>query len=190
MFIHLSQMYGIKDIGKNKAQKAKEIALEYGNSTYTALGRFDEDSPIDNIVFSCFDNMNARKILFDKWYSYQLSKTPEYREANPNEINIFIDSRMNIESMQVFFIKNKADAELYKTTLFEDIEVPDAPCSFKATCQTGTMIASIISIGFLNFVANKMKGIDIREIPFATTFNSPMMLFENYTRQQYANIHR
>lgn len=185
-----SQMYSLKDIGKNKAQRAKELAADFGNDRYTALGKFEEDSPIDNIVFSCFDNMKYRKILFEKWYENQLSKTPEYRKENPNEINIYVDGRFTAENLQIYFVKSKADAELYKTTLFDDSEVDEAPCSYKATCQTGTLIGSLMSIGFLNHVANKMKGNSIREIPFAIEYGNPMMDYKTYTVEEYAAQNR
>jgi hypothetical protein len=182
-----SQMYSIKDINKNKAQKAKEVAESFGNDSYMALGEFTEDSPIDNIVFSCFDNMRSRKLLFEKWYNYQISKTPDYRKENPNEINIFIDSRMIAENMQIYIIKTKAEAEVYKTTLFDDSEVPEAPCSYKATCQTGTMIASLVSIAFLNYVANKNKGFDSRDVPFYIEYDNPLMDYHTYNLKQYVN---
>ncbi len=182
-----SQHYSIKDIGKNKAIKAKEIAAEHGNDKYTALGRFEEDSPVDNIVFACFDNMTGRKLLFEKWYANQLSKTPEYRKENPNEVNIFIDGRMTAEFLQIYIVKTKNEAELYRTTLFEDSEVEEAPCSYKATCQTGTLIGSLMSIAFLNHVANKKKGVSIREVPFAIEYGNPMMDYKTYTLEEYAN---
>lgn len=185
-----SQHYSLKDIGKNKATIAREIAKECGNDNYICFGKFEEDSPIDNIVFSCFDNMASRKLLFEKWYNNQLSKTPEYRKENPNEVNIFIDGRMNCEFLQIYFVKTKADAELYKTTLFDDSEVEDAPCSYKATCQTGTLIGSLMSIGFLNYVANKNKGINLREIPFAIEYGNPLMDYRTYTIEEYAAKHR
>lgn len=180
-----SQMYSIKDIGKNKAQKAAEIAAEYGNTKYSVLGKFTEDSPIGNIVFSCFDNMAARKLLFEKWSTYQLSKTTEYRKENPNEVNIFIDGRMVIEDVQIYTVKTKKEIELYKTSLFDDSEVQPAPCSFKATCQTGTMIGSLMSMIFLNHVANKNIGLSIREVPFFTEFSNVSLLHKNYNTDDY-----
>ena len=181
------QMYSIKDIGKNKAQKAKEIAESFGNDKYMAFGEFTEDSPIDNIVFSCFDNMKARKLLFEKWYTHQASKTPEYRKENPSEVNILIDMRMTAEEMQIYIVKTKAECEVYKTTLFDDSEVDDAPCSYKATCQTGAMIASLASMSFLNYVANKKTGFDARDVPFFIEFENPLLNYHTYNLKQYVS---
>lgn len=181
------QHYSMKDLGKNKAQIAKELAESFGNDGYTALGEFTEDSPIDNIVFACFDNMKSRKLLFEKWYNNQISKTLEYRKENPKEINIYLDLRMVAEDMQIYIVRTKAEAEVYKTTLFEDSEVEEAPCSYKATCQTGTMIASLACIAFLNYVANKLKGYDARDVPFFIEFENPLMNYNTYSVKQYVN---
>lgn len=182
-----SQMYSIKDLGKNKALKAKEMAESFGNDRYMALGEFTEDSPVDNIIFSCFDNMRSRKLLFEKWYANQLSKTSEYRKENPKEINILLDFRMTAEEMQIYIVKSKADAEVYKTTLFDDSEVADAPCSYKATCQTGALIAGFGVTAFLNHVANKNKGFDARDVPFFIEYENPLMNYHTYSLQQYVN---
>ncbi len=184
---HLCQMYTLKDVGKNKAIVAKELAESFCNDNYIALGEFTEDSPIDNIVFSCFDNMRSRKLLFDKWYTNQLSKTPEYRKENPKEINIFLDFRMTAEEMQIYIVKSKSEAEMYITTLFEDSEVEDAPCSYKATCQTGALIAGFGVSAFLNYVANKLTGFDARDVPFFIEFENPLMNYHTYSLKQYAN---
>lgn len=180
-----SQMYSTADLTKNKAEKAAEIAATYGNTEYHVLGKFTEDSPVSNIVFSCFDNMDARKLLFEKWSEHQLSKTPEYRKENPTEINIFLDGRMVAESLQVYSVKTKKEIEVYKKTLFNSDEIEPAPCSYKATCQTGTMIGSIMSMVFLNHVANKLTGVPARDTPFATFFDNPMMYFKTYTANDY-----
>ncbi len=182
-----SQMYSIKDLGKNKAVKAKEIAESFGNDNYITFGEFTENSPIDNIVFSCFDNMKARKLLFEKWYANQLSKTSEHRKENPKEINIMLDFRMTAEEMQIYIVKSKSDAEKYKTTLFDDSEVEEAPCSYKATCQTGAIIAGLGVSAFLNHVANKMTGFEARDVPFFIEFENPLMRYNTYSLKQYDN---
>jgi hypothetical protein len=163
-----SQLFSTRDLGKNKAQVAKELANVYGNNKVVAMGKFEEDSPIGNIVFSCFDNMKYRKIAFEKWLNYQKSKTKEYREQNPNEVNCFVDGRMSAEQWQVYFVKSLSDAKRYSETLFDDSEVPDAPCSYKATAQTGYGVAMYMASVFLNHVANKKIGLPIRETVFKT----------------------
>jgi hypothetical protein len=175
-----SQNYTISKEGRNKAEVAAELAKEYGNDRVIPMGRFEEDSPIDNIVFSCFDNMKYRKIAFEKWLDYQISKTPEYRKEHPNEVNCFIDMRMNAESWQTYFVRNTVDAKRYKETLFNDDEVPDLPCSYKATCQTGMGVAAYASSLFLNHVVNKKLGIDLRQIYFKTYYDASLLRYEQH----------
>jgi hypothetical protein len=180
-----SQMYGIQDVGTNKAEVAKSIASHYGNNRYVLGGKFTEESPITNIVFSCFDNMSARKLMFEKWLDLQLNKDAEYRKNNPNEVNIFVDGRMTAGTIQIFFVKSLQEAEMYKKTLFADGSIDPLPCNFKATCQTGMLIGSLMSIGFLNHVANKNQGISMFEVPFYVEYENSLMLYTSKSYKEY-----
>ncbi len=173
-----SQLFNISNVGQNKAEVAANLSGLFGNPKAIAMGKFDEDSPISNIVFSCFDNMKYRKLAFEKWLAYQKSKTKEYREANPNEVNCFMDGRMSAEQWQIYLVKSTADAKRYQETLFDDSEVPDAPCSYKATAQTGYGIAAFMVTIFLNHVANKKLGIPIRETVFSMKWYASSLTLE------------
>lgn len=173
-----SQLFNTSNVGKNKAEVAKELANQFGNHNVMSMGKFEEDSPVGNIMFSCFDNMKYRKVAFERWLAYQTSKTKEYRDANPNEVNCFIDGRMSAEQWQVYFVKSTADAKRYALTLFDDSEVPDAPCSYKATAQTGFGIGAYMSTVFLNHVANKKLGLPVRETAFETKWFASSLTFE------------
>ncbi len=185
-----SQMYSIKDIGKKKTEKAAEIAAFYDNTNYHIFEEYTEDSLIGNIVFACFDSMSARKLIFEKWVNYQLSKTPEHRKENPNEVNIYLEGRMSAENIQVFSVKTLKEIEVYKTTLFDDNEIEPLPCSYKATCQTGTMIGSLMSMIFLNHVANKNTGIKIRETPFCIKYDNASMMYRKFNIENYVTEHK
>lgn len=173
-----SQLFNTSNVGKNKAEVAKELANKFGNHNVVSMGKFEEDSPVGNIMFSCFDNMKYRKIAFERWLAYQTSKTKEYRDANPNEVNCYLDGRMSAEQWQVYFVKSTADAKRYALTLFDDSEVPDAPCSYKATAQTGFGIGAYMSTVFLNHVANKKLGLPVRETAFETKWFASSLTFE------------
>lgn len=175
-----SQLYNKTHLNRNKAEVAVQYCKEFSNDKAVPMGRFTEESPVDNIMFACFDNMKYRKIAFDKWLAYQVGKTPEYRKANSQEINVYFDLRMSAESWQVYMITNKQNAEDYKLTLFDDSEVPDLPCSYKATCQTGMGIASYTASLFLNHVANKKLGIEIRQIFYKTLYDASLLRYEQH----------
>lgn len=62
------QLYSILQIGWNKAEAIQStIKMFSGNHNVDIMGRFEKDSPITPITFSCFDNMTARKHMFEKW---------------------------------------------------------------------------------------------------------------------------
>lgn len=167
-----SQLSKTSEVGKKKTAIARQNAFDYTNNNRVEIfDKYDENSLVSNIMISCFDNMEARKIMFDKWSKAQLSKTKEYRIEHSDEINVFIDSRMLLESGQIYCVDSKKRVDLYKETLFEDSEVETQPCSARATSHTGMMIASIITATLLNKVANKKLGFDLREVPFKTVFN-------------------
>jgi molybdopterin/thiamine biosynthesis adenylyltransferase len=130
----------------------QDSGLEYNNSC-----------PTNNIVFSCFDNMKARILAFNKWKEY------ENRE-------IFIDGRINAESFQVFFVQ-KGNEEEYMKNLFDDSQVADLPCTYKSTTHCSMQIASMMMAGFANYLFNKRVGDTIREIPFK--YELIMPIFKN-----------
>jgi hypothetical protein len=92
------------------------------------------------ISISCFDNMKARKIMFNNW------------KKNEERL-LLIDGRMTAEGIQIFTATKETENN-YEKTLFEDSEVQDAPCSFKATSHTGAMIGSLITGIVNNYVTN------------------------------------
>lgn len=67
---------------------------------------------------------------------------------------------------------------MYRAELFEDSEVEDAPCSFKATSHCGGFIASMMVAGLNNYLTNKQAGIEIRIVQFRTDFEMPLMTLE------------
>lgn len=155
----------LSQIGKNKAEATKEnILLQSGNKNVECYTTYSETSMSSPIMISSFDNMKARKILFDNW------KKQEDRE-------LFLDSRMLAEDGQVFIVQ-KGQEELYESTLFLDEEIAEAPCSFKATSHCGAMIGALVTAGLNNYLANKKLGVEIRELPFKTTFELSMFNFQ------------
>lgn len=111
-------------------------------------------------IISAFDNMDARKVLFNKW------------KENPNR-EIFIDGRLSLETFQIYVVTSGREEE-YEKTLFEDSEVPDLPCTMKQTSHIAAMIATHITSLFLNYITNKRAGKEIRALPFYYEFFSPL----------------
>ena len=132
------QLYPISSIGQNKAAAMKSTIWNFSQSNNVdVLGRYTTESEACPITFSCFDNMEARKVLFDNW-------------AAQEDRSIFIDGRMLAESFQVFaVVKGKEDAYI------------------------GGVMMSILT----NHMSNVKLDMDIREVPFKTTFEIPLLMF-------------
>ncbi len=162
-------------IGTNKAQAVRSLVKEFGcyeTQINAITSRFDERSPIANIVFSGIDSMAGRKLAFEKWVAHQSAKT----ERNPKEINLFIDFRISAEKGELYCVTRTSQVEKYRATLFTDEEANDLPCNLKATTHTGAMLAALGQAAFNNHVMNKHYQMAIREVPFYSSFDFPLMM--------------
>jgi len=145
------QLYRISDVGKQKSQAVKSMVREFtSNATIFSESRYDESSLASPVMFSAFDNMASRKLMFDKWKN----------EAAGFEESIFIDGRLLAEQLQVFFVTPER-IPLYEKHLFEDRDVPNLSCSYKQTSHFAAIIAAKMVQGFTNWFVR-----DTAELPF------------------------
>ncbi len=137
------QLFGRQHIGMSKVQAVQTVVTDY--SDYSKLSAQNEKYTIDSlkspIMFSCFDNMEARKVMFNNWSS----------EAPKHENAIFIDGRLLAEQLQVFFVTPETARRYQKDFLFDDSEVADANCSYKQTSHFAAIIAAKMVQGFTNW---------------------------------------
>jgi hypothetical protein len=111
-----------------------------------------DTSYVSPVCISGFDNMKARKAMFDAWCKL------DNRE-------VFIDGRMAVESLEVITVlKGKEDD--YRSTLFDDKDVPDPVCSLKSTSHVGAIIGGLIVSIFNNVIATAKDPDCMRGIPF------------------------
>lgn len=142
----------------------------------TMESRFNEDSRPSKIMICGFDNMQARKLFFDSWLDF-VSGLPEYERKEC----LFIDGRLAAEEYQVFCIKGDDDfskKEYLEKYLFSDEEAEATICSYKQTTFMANQIASTMVNLFVNFIANKAAGFDIRMVPFITEYDAGFMNFK------------
>ena len=144
------QLFSNKHVGHSKAGAVKLIVNEYGHASFIPFSEaIEEDSEVpESYIFSAFDNMKARKNLFDIW------KKNENRE-------LFIDGRLLADQYEVYFVQ-KGQEERYETTLFLDSEVEEVACTFKQTSHFAAMCASRMVHGFTNYLSQAM----FYKIPF------------------------
>lgn len=172
------QMFSKSQIGQKKvfalSKNIKEFCdedMEYSENKYT------EDSESHHYVFSAFDNMQARKDMFNNWVKYVEELGEDYKTK---EVPIFIDGRLNAEQLQIFCVTPDRIEE-YKKHLFEDSEVEEAPCTLKQTSHAAGIIGGLMCGFFTNHISNQNPENPKRILPFYYEYIIPM----NYTKVEY-----
>lgn len=155
------QLFLKTSVGKTKVEALQKVIDYFCDEDIMVFNeRIVQDSLSNPIFISAFDNMQARKVSFENWC-----------KVNTYSNSIFIDGRLTAEQMQIFCVTAN-NSEKYRKYLFDDSEVPDAPCTFKQTSHAAAMIASHI-VGFLT---NHISGLPV---PFYWEYNIPLDLL-NY----------
>lgn len=164
------QLFRMSDVGKHKVAALSTIINEFGNDFISGfISRIDENSPMHHFMFSAFDNMKARRDMFEIWKTSVTSS-----QVMP----IFIDGRLEMEQMQVYCVTPDRIAD-YEATLFNDNEVEDAPCTMKQTSHAAAMIATLMTSFFTNHMVNVYERERVREIPFYHEFFIPLAMTTN-----------
>jgi len=171
------QLVRQQDIGKSKTDVAEELAKEFSNhSLIEGMGKYEMDSEYSPIMISGFDNMEARKNMFNNWKT-QLEENPDIKKEC-----LFIDGRLLGESYQIFCIRGDDEKNILRYEeefLFNDSDVEDIDCTLKQTSHCAAGIASHMT-GFLtNFAANIVNEGDFNQIPFTYEYITPMNYTEN-----------
>ena len=103
---------------------------------------------IANIAISAFDNMDARKEMFNSWKKLRNKE-------------LFIDGRLSATIYQIYVVTPGEREEWYEKTLFEDSAVEDAPCTFKQTAHFAGLIGARMVHILTNYLGNKYTKEDI-----------------------------
>ena len=148
-----TQFFSKKDIMK------KKVNCVYTNiKFFNAPGRIVpiptkiDDESYRPITIAAFDNMEARKQLFNVW------KKREDRE-------LFIDGRMRATLYEIYCVTPGREED-YEKTLFSDSEADEGTCTFKQTSHFGMLIGARITQVVTNYLSNKGLGADVYCVPF------------------------
>lgn len=161
------QFFKHNDIG---AKKVEALYYNIRDFADTNPGIFREkytsQSLSNKFMFSAFDNMEARKIMFENW-----------RRFNQNEPNaIFIDGRLEMEQLQIFCITNETASVYEENYLLDDAQIADTMCTLKQTTHTAAMIASLMVGFFTNHLTNIYEEELMRDVPFYYEYFIPLNL--------------
>lgn len=161
------QLFRVKDIGDPKVVAVSNIISEFCGDTINVFQqKIDQTTTSHYFCFSAFDNMKARRDLFEVW---------KRSIANCTVTPIFIDGRLEMEQLQIFCVTPE-NVERYEKFLFEDSEVEDAPCTMKQTSHSAAMIASHMTGFFTNHITNIYEREVFRDVPFYYEFFIPLTL--------------
>jgi molybdopterin/thiamine biosynthesis adenylyltransferase len=156
------QLFRTEDIGKLKVTAMRDIVKDFAGYERITMqpDRYDRESLKSPVMFSCFDNMKARKDMFENWME----------EAKDYPDSIFIDGRLNAEQFQVYYVTLENAKTYADKHLFDDSEVEDANCSYKQTTHFAAAIAAKMVQGFTGFLD------DTYELPFRYEEIGPLFL--------------
>lgn len=169
------QLYGGNDLGSYKSVALASMVKNYANYYKMVIyaERFTTESEATDIMICGFDNMEARKVYYNKWKSHIGGKSEEEKAKC-----LFIDGRLAAEEFQVLSIQgndNRAMAEYEDKWLFSDTEAEETICSYKQTTFMANMIASVMVNVFVNFIANQCGPIIDRDVPFFISYDASTM---------------
>lgn len=158
------QMYGESHIGMKKVDAISEVIdylCEENNFTPLDTEITEDGGQWQSIVQRCdavvvgFDNLKARKLVYDEW------------KTNGKEESIFIDGRLSAESFTVYTVTKQSSEEdfiAYEQTYFPESERVELPCTMKATTHCGAGIAWWIVTQISNYMNNTSGAIMSRPI--------------------------
>ena len=161
------------DINKLKTHATKDNIYDFtANRNVSCFGLYEESSITDYVVFSAFDNMKARKLMFENWANF-VGDSAEKREM----CTVFIDGRLNAEEAEIYVVTpDKIDE--YRKTLFDDSEASPLNCSYKSTTHCSAIIAGLMVSAYNNVVTNHKLNLDYRIVPFSIKYQLPFLNFE------------
>lgn len=155
------QLFFTDNIGQYKVSAVEKIThLLTGDLIMVENTPYTRESTISPYMFSAFDNMKARQDMFAAW-----------RVQNEG---IFIDGRLTAEQMQIFCVTPETADKYEKEYLPNDVDVPDAPCTFKQTSHAAAMIASHMVGFFTNYISNLKSEEKNRTVPFFWEYYIPI----------------
>lgn len=170
-FIGVPKVEAVKELIEAFSGEHIEIVQERVNKDSNILDPIHLNSADINIILLTPDNMEARKTGI-KLYEDVLKK------MGSSKFILYIDGRMEAETAQIYCVYDEETLNKYKEeALFDDKDVPDLQCSFRATTHNGALIGSIITTLVTNYVTNVYEEEDIREIPFKTSYMLPGLTF-------------
>lgn len=119
-----NQMFGVRDIGRNKAISIRNIIKLFTGFTVNAKNeKIDGTTPMQGIVFMLTDTMSSRKDIYNRAI-----------KNNPS-IDLLIETRMDLRGGRIYVIdpKNREHTKMYEQTFYSDDEAEVSACGVSQT---------------------------------------------------------
>lgn len=147
-----SQFFTVDDVGKQKVAALKQHILKFSGKELRVLNtRYTAQSYSNPIVIVAVDNMDTRKLAFNKW------KEVEDRE-------LLIEGRLEGEYLKVLTVK-KGQEEWYSRNLPNEEDIQAVACTMASTPHVAMGIASEMIMSLNTYIANKALGIPAYKYP-------------------------
>lgn len=119
-----NQMFGVRDIDRNKALSIRNIIKLFTGFTVNARNeKVDGSVPLQGIVFMFTDTMKSRKDIYNRAI-----------KNNPS-IDLLIETRMDLRGGRIYVVdpKNREQTKMYEQTFYSDDEAEVSACGVSQT---------------------------------------------------------
>jgi len=172
------QFYSTDQIGMLKGDATMiNIRKFSGEGNHTVYGEFVKNSPVNPICIATFDNMEARKMMFDNWVKLVNKKGKDNKD---HRLYLFLNISMLPEGGFVELIDRPSRVKRWRKEWVPSSEMPDLACSFKSTTHNA-MLMGARAVGLLNNVVfNHIVGEELRPVPYKTIEDLVVQTMDNY----------
>lgn len=161
------QLYGHNQLGMKKTEalyaNIKPLCSSFG---FIGMSKFDEQGLTAPVMFSCFDKMEPRKVMYEKFLAC----------TDPNKI--FIDGRLTAEVYEVYAV-TAANQEEYNQYLFDDSETGELSCTFAQTTYLALGVASAMVNVMTNHFTNLFLTHKVFDVPLKQYYHAPTASLRN-----------
>lgn len=125
------QFYPLDEIDKPKVTALRDMVQRFTGTRIVAVQEKYTGQELDGIVISALDNMETRRLIFDK--------------RGPRTTWI-IDPRMSLEAASMFVcnVREPSSVEQYSKHFYSDAEAVQERCTAKSTIYTANLIAGLV----------------------------------------------
>lgn len=143
-----NQMFGVRDIDRNKALSIRNIIKLFTGFTVNARNeKVDGSVPLQGIVFVLTDTMKSRKDIYNRAI-----------KNNPS-IDLLIETRMDLRGGRIYVVdpKNREQTKMYEQTFYSDDEAEVSACGVSQTVLPSALAITSHAIWkLLNYINGEM----------------------------------